>query len=234
VLELTSREAAGASAERQRAGSWWALGDAPVRVAQTLVPLVDGRAAMLAMCAAFLTAKTSIRLADWGLYARLRMVRGADLRAGPDDAEEQHALIDRLRAAGLGREAIALWESGPLRVVDVLGVAARHGVDVQVLLWSPFNPGGTLHHAGAQGESQKRGQKAPRLQPGDAWPIPWHTENTRALLCAGETATRAGQTRSPHHPRKRVLAARGTWPCWSEAGCHRSARRRRSAGGRVA
>ncbi len=149
VLETTGRKAnttaQESSPQERRAGEWWALGDAPVRVAETLVPLVDGRAAMLAMCAAFLRAQRSIRLADWGMYARLRMVRGTDQRAGPDGSEEQYALIDRLRAAGLGREAIALWESGNLRVVDVLGFAVRRGVDVRVLLWGPFNPRGMVH-----------------------------------------------------------------------------------------
>jgi hypothetical protein len=131
MLRTTSRKTPGAPGapserepERDRC-AWWAVGDAPVRVARTLVPLVDGRAAMLAMCAAFLTAKQSIRLADWGIYVRLRMVRGTDQRAGPDGAEEQYVLMDRLRAAGLGREALALWESGNLRVMDVLGFAAR-------------------------------------------------------------------------------------------------------------
>jgi len=124
---------------------WWAHGDAPVRVAQTLVPLVDGRAAMLAMCAAFLAAKESIWLADWDMHARLQMVRGHDRRAGKDGSPEQHALIARLRAAGLDDEAIGLWESGRLRVMDVLGFAARRGVDVHVLLWAPFNPSGLAH-----------------------------------------------------------------------------------------
>jgi phosphatidylserine/phosphatidylglycerophosphate/cardiolipin synthase-like enzyme len=126
-------------------GAWWARGDAPVRVASTLIPLVDGRAAMLAMCVAFLTARERIWLAGWDLYAQLRMVRGTDQRAGPDGSPEQYALIDRLRAAGLDREAIRLWESGGLRVVDVLGFAARRGVRVHFLLWGPFNPGGIVH-----------------------------------------------------------------------------------------
>jgi|GEM_PF-315540 len=125
--------------------AWWAQGDAPVRVAQALVPLIDGRAAMLAMCIAFLTARQSIWLADWSLHARLGMVRGRDQRAGPDGTPAQRALIDRLRAAGLDDQAIALWESGRLRVVDVLGFAAQRGVDVHVLLWAPFNPAGLAH-----------------------------------------------------------------------------------------
>src|SRR5579859_4104369 len=125
--------------------AWWALNDAPVRVAETLVPLVDGRAAMLAMCAAFLAAKRSIWLADWDLHAELTMVRGLDQRAGPDGSADQHALLERLAAAGLDADAIALWESGALTVQDVLGFAAKRGVDVRVLLWDPYNPGGTVH-----------------------------------------------------------------------------------------
>jgi phosphatidylserine/phosphatidylglycerophosphate/cardiolipin synthase-like enzyme len=135
--------------------AWWAHGDAPVRVAEALVPLVDGRSAMLAMCAAFLTAKQSIWLAGWSLHAQLHMVRGRDQRAGKDGTPEQYALIERLRAAGLDREAIGLWESGGLRVVDVLGFAARRGVQVRVLLWGPFNPGGFVHMVGDTGQQQR-------------------------------------------------------------------------------
>ncbi|HEY7124264.1 MAG TPA: phospholipase D family protein [Ktedonobacterales bacterium] len=122
--------------------AWWARGDAPVRVAETLVPLVDGRAAMLAMCIAFLTAQKRIWLADWDLQAELELVRGRDQRPGPDGTPEQEALLERLRTAGLDEEALALWTNGPLRVVDVLGFAARRGVDVRVLLWGPFTFGG--------------------------------------------------------------------------------------------
>ncbi len=125
--------------------AWWALGDAPVRVADTLVPLVDGRAAMLAMCAAFLSARHNIWLADWDLHPRLELVRGHDRRAGEDGSPEQRALIARLRASGLDDAAIALWVSGALTVLDVLGFAASRGVDVRVLLWDPYNPGGRIH-----------------------------------------------------------------------------------------
>ncbi len=125
--------------------AWWAWGDFPVRVADALVPLVDGRSAMLAMCVAFLTAKRTIWLADWDLYATLRMVRGFDQRAGPDGTARQRALLDRLKAAGLDDEALALWQSDRLRVVDVLGFAARRGVDVRVLLWGPYDPFGFFH-----------------------------------------------------------------------------------------
>ncbi|HLJ82439.1 MAG TPA: phospholipase D family protein, partial [Ktedonobacterales bacterium] len=124
---------------------WWAEGDAPVRVAQALAPLVDGRGAMLAMCVAFLTAQRSIWLADWSLHARLMMVRGKDQRAGQTGSREQRALVERLRAAGLDDDALALWSAEQLRVMDVLGFAARRGVDVRVLLWDPFNPFGRMH-----------------------------------------------------------------------------------------
>jgi phosphatidylserine/phosphatidylglycerophosphate/cardiolipin synthase-like enzyme len=125
--------------------AWWARGDFPARVAEALVPLVDGRAAMLAMCVAFLTAKRSIWLADWDLHVRLHMVRGRDQRAGKDGTAEQYALLNHLRDAGLDADAIRQWESNGLRVLDVLGFAARRGVDVRVLVWAPFNPGGLLH-----------------------------------------------------------------------------------------
>lgn len=129
----------------EAAGAWWARGDAPVRVAEAVAPLVDGRAAMLAMCATFLTARESIWLAGWDMHANLLMVRGPDLRAGRDGTPAQLALIQRLRAAGLDEEAIRLWRAGGLRVKDVLGFAARRGVDVHVLLWGPFNPLGLFH-----------------------------------------------------------------------------------------
>jgi phosphatidylserine/phosphatidylglycerophosphate/cardiolipin synthase-like enzyme len=125
--------------------SWLAHGDAPGRVVETLVPLVDGRAAMLAMCAAFLSAKESIWLADWDIHVRLKMVRGKDWQAGEPGSPEQTALEGRLRAAGLDDEALDLWRSGDLRVVDVLGFAAARGVDVRVLLWSPYDPFGRVH-----------------------------------------------------------------------------------------
>src|SRR5258708_33051004 len=74
----------------------------------------------------------------------MRMVRGCDQRAGLDGSKAQYALIERLRAAGLDRSAIALWEAGPLRVGDVLAFAPRRGVDVRGLLWGPFDPSGMV------------------------------------------------------------------------------------------
>ncbi len=134
---------------------WWARGDAPVRVAHAVVPLIDGRAAMLGMAISFLTAKRRIWLADWDLHARLLMVRDRDQRAGPDGSPEQNTLLDRLRAAGLDDDALALWRAGQLRVMDVLGFAARRGVDVRVLLWSPFNPFGLMHIINSPREQQR-------------------------------------------------------------------------------
>lgn len=145
ALDQRAEHVVAGGAETASSGAWWALGDAPVRTAEALVPLVDGRAAMLAMCAAFLSAKRSIWLADWDMHARLQMVRGRDARAGKDGSPEQEALVDRLRTIGLDDEAIALWTSGKARVMDVLGHAARRGVDVHVLLWDPFNPFGRMH-----------------------------------------------------------------------------------------
>jgi phosphatidylserine/phosphatidylglycerophosphate/cardiolipin synthase-like enzyme len=116
-----------------------------VRIAETIVPLVDGRAAMLAMCAAFLSAKRSIWLANWDMHAELCMVRDRDQRAGLDDTPNQRLLIERLGAAGLNPAAIDLWVRDQLKVVDVLGFAAQQGVDVRVLLWDPYNPGGMVH-----------------------------------------------------------------------------------------
>src|ERR1051326_3028280 len=113
--------------------AWWARGDAPVRVAETLIPLVDGRAAMLAMVVACLTAKNHIWLVDWDLHAELELVRGRDQRAGEPGTPEQEMLLERLRAEGLDEEAVTFWQQGRLRVLDVFSFAARRGVDVRVL-----------------------------------------------------------------------------------------------------
>src|ERR1051326_3001660 len=134
---------------------WWAHGDMDVQIADVLTPLVDGRAAMLAMCVAFLTAKESIWLAEWSLHAKLRMVRGHDQRAGKDGSPEQKALLERLRAAGLDDEAIALWEADKLSVAEVLSFAVKRGVQVRVLLWGPFNPGGLFHLVGDPEDQQR-------------------------------------------------------------------------------
>ncbi|MGE5335687.1 MAG: phospholipase D-like domain-containing protein [Nitrososphaerota archaeon] len=118
----------------------WARGDFAVHPLAMAVPLIDGRAAMLAACVAFMEARSSIWVANWSIFARLQLVRGQDQRAGPDGSAEQYALLDRLRAAGLDSAAIALWRSGGLSLVDVLRLVARRGVDVRVLLWDPLDP----------------------------------------------------------------------------------------------
>ncbi|HKW22761.1 MAG TPA: hypothetical protein VJO13_15345, partial [Ktedonobacterales bacterium] len=110
----------------------WAVGDFAVHPLALAAPLIDGRAAMLAMCASFLLARTSIWIADWSVYARLALVRGRDQRAGQDGSDAQYALLDHLRAAGLDHDAIALWQADGLSLADVLGLAVRRGVDVRV------------------------------------------------------------------------------------------------------
>ncbi len=59
---------------------------------------------------------------------------------GQDGSDEQYTLLDRLRAAGLDQDVIALWQADGLALVDVLGLAVRRGVDVRVLLWDPLDP----------------------------------------------------------------------------------------------
>lgn len=124
--------------------TWWASGDIPARPGCRVRPLVDGREAMHAMCIAFLRAKQYILLAGWDMQANLLMVRGEDVRAGDDGSPEQLQLIEQLRNEGLSEDAIALWTSGLLRVVDVLGFAAQRGVRVGVLLWDAYHLGSHL------------------------------------------------------------------------------------------
>lgn len=113
----------------------WVPGDFPPRQGVIVHPLIDGRAAMLAMCKAFLSASHYILLAGWDIRADLEMVRGLDAHPGPDGSPEQVALFTRLRQEGLSEAALKLWADGRLRVSDVLGFAVGHGVQVGVLLW---------------------------------------------------------------------------------------------------
>ena len=115
--------------------AFWVEGDFPVRQGVQAHPLIDGRAAMLAMCRAFLSAKSYILLAGWDIRADLPMVRGDDAHVGDDGSPEQNELIEGLRKEGLSEEAVALWNSNRLQVREVLGFAAQHGVKVGVLLW---------------------------------------------------------------------------------------------------
>jgi phosphatidylserine/phosphatidylglycerophosphate/cardiolipin synthase-like enzyme len=116
----------------------------PARDGCRVHPLVDGREAMHAMCIAFLHAQRFILLAGWDMQANLLMVRGDDARAGAEGSPEQLHLVDQLRAVGLSNEAVELWTSGQLRVVDVLGFAARRDVRVGVLLWDAYHMGSHL------------------------------------------------------------------------------------------
>lgn len=122
----------------QPAEAWWAAGDFPARSGCKVEPLIDGRAALYAMCVAFLTAREYILLAGWDICVDLPLVRGGDVRLGPDGSPEQERLLSLLREQGLSDEALALWSAEQLRVVDVLGYAARRGVRVGVLLWDAF------------------------------------------------------------------------------------------------
>lgn len=124
--------------------SWWVADDMPARDGCRVHPLIDGREAMHAMCIAFLRARRFILLAGWDMQANLLMVRGEDARAGAEGSPEQLHLVDQLRAVGLSNEAVELWTSGQLRVVDVLGFAARRGVRVGVLLWDAYHMGSHL------------------------------------------------------------------------------------------
>ncbi len=125
------------NAERaQRNWSWWAEGDLPVRTDSHVIALVDGRHTLWTMCLHFLTARTSIYLANWGIAADMHLVRGPDHRAGPDGSPEQNILLAELQAAGLSAEDIAFWTTQELTIKNVLGYAVRKGVVVKVLLWA--------------------------------------------------------------------------------------------------
>ncbi len=124
--------------------TWWADGDFPARDGCHLQPYIDGHAAMLAMCRAFLSARRYVLLAAWDLHVELPMVRGQDVHLGSDGGPQQAALLESLRAEGCDEEALALWMGNRLRVVDVLGFAAQRGVRVGVLLWDAFHHGSHL------------------------------------------------------------------------------------------
>lgn len=116
--------------------NWWAEGDTPVRTDSQVIALVDGRHALWTMCLHFITARISIYLANWGITADMRLVRGTDQRAGPDGSPEQTALLEELQMAGLSSEDLAFWTTQDLTVRNVLGYAVSKGVDVKVLLWA--------------------------------------------------------------------------------------------------
>ena len=115
--------------DQQKAKTWWALGDTPVRTDSRVTYLVDGRSAMLEMCVHFLKAQKYIYLANWGMTASMRMVRGTDQRAGLDGSPEQEALISALRIAGLQDADIDFWCTHDLSVRSVLGYAVTKCVE---------------------------------------------------------------------------------------------------------
>jgi phosphatidylserine/phosphatidylglycerophosphate/cardiolipin synthase-like enzyme len=117
------------------AQNWWAEGDTPVRDGTRVTYLVDGRVTMLMMCRRFLMARRYIYLANWGLTPTIKLVRGTDHRAGPDDSPEQEALLADLRAEGLGEEEIAFWTTHELTLQNVLAYKVDQGVEVKVLVW---------------------------------------------------------------------------------------------------
>jgi phosphatidylserine/phosphatidylglycerophosphate/cardiolipin synthase-like enzyme len=124
-----------------RAGVWWTTGDFPLREGCRVEPLIDGHAAMLSMCAAFLSAKRSILLAAWDIRADLPLVRGEDLLLDTETARAERGLLARLQEDGLDEAALTFWATGKLTVADVLGFAAARSVRVGVLLWDAYQTG---------------------------------------------------------------------------------------------
>lgn len=119
----------------QNTKNWWAEGDTPVRNDSRVTYLVDGRAAMLAMCRHFLRARKYIYLANWGMTAGIELVRGTDHLSGSQGGPEQEALIDELRTEGLQEADIEFWHTHPLSLEAVLGYVVSKGVEVKILLW---------------------------------------------------------------------------------------------------
>ena len=137
-----------------RSGVWWTTGDFPTHEGCRVEPLIDGHAAMLSMCMAFLSAKRSILLTAWDIRADLPMVRGEDLLLNSEAARAERGLLARLQSAGLSEEALAFWAQGKLTVADVLGFAAARGVRVGVLLWDGYQAG--MHLTNNPREEAKR------------------------------------------------------------------------------
>jgi phosphatidylserine/phosphatidylglycerophosphate/cardiolipin synthase-like enzyme len=116
--------------------NWWAERDTPVRADSHVRYCVDARSTLFTMCCHFLIARNYIYLASWGMTPTMKLVRGTDHRAGPDGSPEQEALLDELRAEGLGEAEIDFWRSHELTVQAVLGYAVSKGGEVKVLTWS--------------------------------------------------------------------------------------------------
>ena len=127
---------------------WWAQGDTAVHRGDSRVSyFVDGRSALFALCCAFLKARSSLYLANWGMTTELELVRGKEHRAGPDKSLEQEALLALLHAEGLQDEEILFWCTHRLSVKEVLGYAVSRGVDVKVLLWNSLPLPGYSHYS---------------------------------------------------------------------------------------
>lgn len=119
--------------EEQMNKKWWAEGDTPVHTDSRVAYMVDGRAAMLLMCRHFITAQHYIYLANWGLTAKMELVRGQDRL--PDDASQREALLTELRAEGFQEADIKFWQTHDLSVQNVLGYAVSKCVEVKVSIW---------------------------------------------------------------------------------------------------
>src|SRR5262245_45298376 len=92
-----------------RSGVWWTTGDFAAHEGCRVEPLIDGHAAMLSMCTAFLSAKRSILLGAWDIRADLPMIRGDDLLLDTESARAERGLLAKLQSAALGEEALAFW-----------------------------------------------------------------------------------------------------------------------------
>ncbi len=138
--------------EERSQQDWWATGDTPVRRDSRVNFLVDGRNAMLMMCRRFITARSYIYLANWGLTPGMEMVRGDDHLAGAEGSPERAALVAELRAEGFSDADLQFWMTNDLSVQAVLGYAVRKGVEVKSLLWESTNL--LSHYSPAQSQKE--------------------------------------------------------------------------------
>jgi len=142
------------ASNEQKVNNWWAEGDTPVRNDSRVSYLVDARSTLLTMCRHFLMAREYIYIACWGITPPMKLVRGRDHRAGPDDSSEQETLLAELRAEGLQEAEIDFWCTNDLTVQAVLGHAVSKGVEVKALIWDC--PELFLHYHPKAAEKQLR------------------------------------------------------------------------------
>ncbi|WP_244422529.1 hypothetical protein [Ktedonobacter racemifer] len=115
---------------------WWTQGSTPVRANDSHVTyLVDGWQAMWTICRHCIKAQKYIYLANWGMTAKMELVRGDDYLGGPDGSPQRTALIEGLRVEGFSEAYIQFWLTHNLSVQAVLGYARSKGVEIKVLLW---------------------------------------------------------------------------------------------------